>query len=55
MKRQDMKQGELAEKTGISRTTINYIVNGKSCSDAIGYRIAEALGVPVEQMIETRN
>ncbi len=50
--RQDMTQVELAEKAGISRVTVSNIKNGKSCSDVIGYKIAEALGIDVFELLE---
>ena len=50
--RQDLTQKQLAEKAGISRTTINYIKNGKSCSEEVGNSIAKALGVPVSNIKE---
>ncbi len=49
--RQDMTQKRLAELSGVSRTTINYIKGGKSCSDAVGQKIADALGVKVSTLI----
>lgn len=50
--RQDMTQKRLAELTGVSRATINYIRSGKSCSDEIGRKIAQALNVPIEKLLE---
>lgn len=50
--RQDMTQKRLAELAGVSRATINYIRGGKSCSDEVGRRIAQALGVKVEKIME---
>lgn len=50
--RRDMTQSKLAELSGVSRSTINYIKGGKNCSDEVGIRIAGALGVPVETLIE---
>lgn len=49
--RQDMTQKRLAEISGVSRVTINYIKGGKSCSDAVGKKIADALGVKVTELI----
>ncbi|MCI8533057.1 MAG: helix-turn-helix transcriptional regulator [Lachnospiraceae bacterium] len=46
-----MTQKRLAELSGVSRTTINYIKGGKSCSDAVGQKIADALGVKVSTLI----
>lgn len=50
--RQDMTQAKLAKLAGISRATVNYIKSGKSCSDEVGNKIANALGVPVTTLIE---
>lgn len=50
--KQDMTQKRLAEKAGVSRATINYIRSGKSCSDEIGNKIAIALNVPIEKLLE---
>lgn len=50
--RRDMTQKDLANKTGVSRATINYIKGGKSCSDEVGHKIAAALNVKVTDIIE---
>lgn len=50
--KQDMTQKRLAELAGISRATINYIKSGKSCSDEVGRKIADALNVPLETLLE---
>lgn len=50
--RQDMTQKQLAERAGISRATVNYIKSGKNCCDDVGCKIAEALNVPIEQLLE---
>lgn len=50
--RQDMTQARLAERAGISRATVNYIKGGKSCSDEVGRKIAAALKVPLETLLE---
>ena len=50
--RQDMTQKRLAELAGVSRASVNYIKSGKSCSDEVGRRIAGALNVPVETLLE---
>lgn len=51
MKR-DMTQAKLAELAGVSRATVNYIKSGKSCTEEVGNKIAKALGIPVEKLIE---
>ena len=50
--KRDMTQCKLAEISGVSRATIGYIKCGKSCSDEVGNKIAKALGMTVEQLIE---
>lgn len=50
--RQDMTQKKLAELAGISRASVNYIKSGKSCSDEVGRKIAKALKVPLETLLE---
>ena len=45
--RQELTQKRLAEISGVSRATINYIKSGKSCSEEIGKKIAKALNVQI--------
>jgi Predicted transcriptional regulators len=47
-----MTQTRLAELSGVSKATISYIKCGKSCSNEVGQKIAEALGVAVEEILE---
>ena len=53
--RKGMTQTELAEKTGISRQTINSLENnpGKSCSSATMLKIAQALEVTIDELFFT--
>ena len=50
--RQDMTQKRLAELSGVSRSTINYIKSGKSCSEEVGQKIAKALKVDATEILE---
>lgn len=50
--KRDMTQSKLAELAGVSRATVNYIKAGKSCTDEVGKKIADALQIPVEKLIE---
>lgn len=49
MKR-DITQKQLAEMCGVSRETISGIVRGCSCSGKTGYKIAQALGMELEDL-----
>lgn len=50
--KQDMTQKKLAELSGVSRSTINYIKSGKSCTDEVGEKIAKALKMPISELLE---
>ena len=50
--KRDMTQSKLAELAGVSRATVNYIKSGKSCTDEVGKKIADALQIPVSELIE---
>ena len=51
MKR-NMTQKQLAEMCGVSRATISGIACGRSCNDKTGYKIAQALGVELDNLLE---
>ena len=42
----------VAELAGISCTSIYNVKKGMQCSDSMGKKIAAALGVPVEAIVE---
>lgn len=42
----------LAEVSGVSRTTLSYINNGKSCRPDVGGKLARTLGVDVTELLE---
>ena len=50
--RRDMALKKLAELSDVSRATICHIKGGKSCSDEVGHKIAKALNVPIEKLLE---
>ncbi len=50
--KRDMTQKQLAELSGVSKVTIGNIKAGKSCSNEVGQKIATALGVKPEKIIE---
>lgn len=43
-------QKQLAEMCGLSRATINGVSCGRSCNDKTGYKIAQALGMEIEDL-----
>ncbi|MCL2463116.1 MAG: helix-turn-helix domain-containing protein [Defluviitaleaceae bacterium] len=45
---------ELAEASGVSRATVSYINCGKSCRPDVAGKLARALNVPLERLIETK-
>ncbi|MBQ8188543.1 MAG: helix-turn-helix transcriptional regulator [Lachnospiraceae bacterium] len=48
----DLNTKQLAEKAGIARATACSIKNGKSCNYDTAVKLAAALGIPVEELIE---
>lgn len=52
MARQDIKTHELAEMATLSRATITALRCGKSCSASSVKRVAHALNVPLESLME---
>ena len=52
MARQDMTQLRLVELSGVSRATISGIQNGRSCSSRSAGKIADALGLSLETLLE---
>lgn len=51
----EMTQGELAEKIGVTRQTVNAIEQGKySPSLEAAFRIARVFGVPLEEVFHWR-
>lgn len=54
MARQEIKIQELADKASVSRSTINSMRGGKSCHKNSIARVATALGVSVEELLEVQ-
>lgn len=52
MARRDITQLKLTELSGVSRATISGIQNGRSCSIRSAVKIADALEVPLETLLE---
>lgn len=42
---------DLAEKSEVSRATLSYINNGKSCRASVLFKIAKALNVTVNELV----
>lgn len=54
MARKQYNCAGLAKASGVSRTSISYIRNGKTCKPDIAGKLAVALDLPVEELIETK-
>ena len=52
MARQNITGIELAEKSGVSRSSIQAMRSGKSCNRNTVIHVVRALGVPVSDIIE---
>ena len=52
MLRRELKQKELAEKANLSYSMMNSICRGRACSSGTADKIAEALEIPLEELIE---
>lgn len=48
----DMNTKQVAEKAKVTRATVSAVKNGRSCSDQTAIRIAEALQVKLETILE---
>ncbi len=54
MQRAEITQTELANKTGLSRPTINGICRGRACKTETAEKIADVLGVNIEYLRDVR-
>lgn len=52
MAKQDMTAIQLAKLSGVARATITGVRSGKSCNDQTGAKIARALGVDINELME---
>jgi len=50
--RRDIRKKRLAEISGISRATVTNMLSGKTVSPLIALKIAQALNMSVEQLLE---
>jgi len=53
MARCDMRYKQLVELSGVSRTTLSLISCGKSCTHDTALKIAKALNIPLNNLIES--
>lgn len=47
----EMTGAQIAERSGVSRATVSAIKNGKTCTVTTAQKIAEALGVSVDELV----
>ena len=52
MTRREIRTEELASRACVSRATVSAMRVGKSCNANTVQRVAQALGVPVESLLE---
>ncbi len=52
MAKKSLKQIDVADKAKISRATYNAVINGKSCRVETAQKIADALGVDINKIVE---
>ncbi len=52
MFKKGITQIELGQISGLGRSTISAVCTGKSCRDDTAHRIADALGVRLEEITE---
>lgn len=52
--RRQMTQKDLAEKADLSRSNLSAIVNGKNCRWVTALRIADTLGVELDDIVEAK-
>ena len=52
MYKKGIKTGEVVKKSGLSRSTISDVRGGKTCTLDTAVKIANALDIPVNELIE---
>lgn len=50
----DLTQSELADKSKVAFVTVNKVCNGGSCTYETGKKIADSLGMKLEDLLEKR-
>lgn len=54
LKEKDLRQKDLSSRTGISRNTISAVCNRKPCSEDTARKIAAALDVTMDDLVEAK-
>ena len=54
MARREWRYKRLSEVSGISRATLSAVTGGKTIAPDTASRIAHALGIPVERIVEQK-
>ena len=52
--RRELSQAQLANLSGLSRSTISGILSGRSCSVQTAEKVSSALGVPINKLKEVK-
>lgn len=52
MAEKEVNFSRLADLAGVSKQTVSYIKNGKSCGTDVAGKLAHALGVSVKDILE---
>lgn len=52
MAKRNLTQKKLSEISGVSRVSVSNIKSGKSCSEETANKIAAALGISIENLVE---
>ena len=48
----DVGQKQLSERSGVSIAVVNNVCNGRSCASTTAFKIADALQIPLEDLVE---
>ena len=48
----DVGQKQLSELSGVSRAVVNNVCCGRSCTSTTAFKIADALQIPLEELVE---
>ena len=54
LREKGMFQQDIADKTGLTRTWVTLVLNGRSCRQSTAEKIAAAVGIPVDKIILKR-